>query len=242
MPPLLARLRLALGLVLVLALLAACAPEPVTTEGGQVKFLYDIFLVAAAAVFVVVAGLIGWSIVRHRDTGDGAEGIGPHENVRLELLWWAIPTALVIVLFILTAQVLGVVDERTDDPELTVSVTGFQWQWEFAYEGSDVVVSGLPDEPPLVVLPVGRRIAFDLESPDVIHSFWVPRFLIKRDVVPGRVNRMELTIEEEGTYAGLCGEFCGLLHHRMRFSIEAVSPEEFDAWLADQPGLEESRQ
>ena len=72
MHPLLARLRLALGLLLVLALLAACAPEPVTAEGERVKFLYDVFLVAAAVVFVVVAGLIGWSIVRHRDTGDGA--------------------------------------------------------------------------------------------------------------------------------------------------------------------------
>ena len=238
MHSLLARLRLALGPVLVVALLAACAPEPVTTEGEQVKFLYDVFLVAAAVVFVVVAGLIGWSIVRHRDTGDGAEGIGPHENVRLELLWWAIPTVLVIVLFILTAQVLGVVDERTDDPELTVTVTGFQWQWQFAYEGSDVVLSGLPDEPPLVVLPVGRRIAFDLESPDVIHSFWVPQFLIKRDAVPGRTNRIEVTIEEPGTYAVVCGEFCGLLHHRMRFTLEAVSAEEYEAWLASQAGAD----
>jgi cytochrome c oxidase subunit 2 len=94
------------------------------------------------------------------------------------------------------------------------------------------VVTGTPDEWPRVVLPVGQRIAFDLESPDVIHSFWVPEFLIKRDVVPGRTNRIELTIEEPGTYAGACGEFCGLLHHRMRFSIDAVSAAEFEAWLA----------
>jgi cytochrome c oxidase subunit 2 len=224
--------RTAATVALLAVLLAACAPQPVTTEGEQVKFLYDVFLVAAAVVFVVVAGLIGWSIVRYRDTGDGREPAGPHENVRLELLWWALPTALVIVLFILTAQVLGAVDERTDDPDLTVSVTGFQWQWRFAYEGTGVVVTGTPDEWPRVVLPVGQRIAFDLESPDVIHSFWVPEFLIKRDVVPGRTNRIELTIEEPGTYAGACGEFCGLLHHRMRFSIDAVSAAEFEAWLA----------
>jgi cytochrome c oxidase subunit 2 len=226
------RPRTAAAAGLLLVLLTACAPEPVTTEGEQVKMLYDVFLVAAAVVFVVVAGLIGWSIVRYRETDDGREASGTHENIRLELLWWALPTALVIVLFILTAQVLGAVDERTDDPDLTVTVTGFQWQWRFAYEGSDVVITGAPDEQPLVVLPVGERIAFDLDSPDVIHSFWVPQFLIKRDVVPGRTNRIELTIEEPGTYAGLCGEFCGLLHHRMRFSIEAVTPEAFDAWLA----------
>jgi cytochrome c oxidase subunit II len=236
MPRTFVRLRLAVLLGLAAVVISACAPQPVTSEGDRVKVLYDIFLVAAAAVFVVVAGLIGWSIFRYRERDDGREASGPHENVRLELLWWAIPTALVIILFILTAQVLGVVDERTDDPDLTVTVTGFQWQWQFEYEGSGVVLTGLPDEPPRVVLPVGERIAFVLESPDVIHSFWVPQFLIKRDVVPGRTNRIELTIDEPGTYTGLCGEFCGLLHHRMRFTIEAVSAEEFDAWLAAEPG------
>ena len=234
----LARPRIAVALGVVAALLAACAPEPVTSEGAQTKFLYDVFLVVAAVVFVVVAGLIGWSIVRYREGDDGRQASVTHENIRLELLWWAIPTALVIVLFLLTAQVLGVVDERTDDPDVTVTVTGFQWQWRFSYEEEGVVITGVPDAPPRVVLPVGQRIAFDLESPDVIHSFWVPQFLIKRDAVPGRTNRIEVTIEEPGTYAGVCGEFCGLLHHRMRFTLEAVSAEEFEAWLASQAGAD----
>ncbi|HEX2194244.1 MAG TPA: cytochrome c oxidase subunit II [Candidatus Limnocylindria bacterium] len=228
-PP--ARLRLAVIAGLAAVALGGCAPQPVSVEGEAVKTLYDIFLAVAAAVFVVVAGLIGWSIVRYGDRGDDRQISSTHENLRLELLWWALPTVLVIVLFILTAQVLGRVDERTDDPGLTVTVTGFQWQWRFAYEGSDVVLTGLPGEPPTLVLPVGERVALDLESPDVIHSFWVPQFLIKRDVVPGRTNRIELTVEEPGTYSGLCGEFCGLLHHRMRFSIEAVPADAFHAWL-----------
>ncbi|HSM37702.1 MAG TPA: cytochrome c oxidase subunit II [Candidatus Limnocylindrales bacterium] len=225
-------LRVAIAPAAVAVVLAGCAPQPATAEGAQVKMLYDFFLVVAAGVFVIVAGLIGWSILRYRDTGDGREPAQTQPNTRLELIWWAIPTLLVIILFILTAQVLGRVDERTDDPAVTVDVTGFQWQWQFAYSGSDLVLTGLPDEPPLMVLPVGERVAFNLDSPDVIHSFWVPQFLIKRDVIPGRTNRIELTIEQEGTYAGLCGEFCGLLHHRMRFSIEAVSAERFQAWLA----------
>jgi len=233
MDRLLALPRRAIAPGVVAVILAGCAPEPATSEGAQVKMLYDIFLLIAAIVFVVVAGLIGWSILRYRARDDdGREPSQNHENIPLELLWWAIPTILVIVLFILTAQVLGRVDERTDDPALTVEVTGFQWQWQFAYTGSDVVLTGLPGEPPVVVVPVGERIAFNLESPDVIHSFWVPKFLIKRDVIPGRTNRIEVTIEEEGTYSGLCGEFCGLLHANMRFSIDAVSPERFEAWLA----------
>lgn len=196
------------------------------------KLLYDIFLVVAAVVFVIVAGLLGWSIARYRATDDGREASETHENIRLELIWWAIPTLLVIVLFLLTARVLGVVDERTDDPAVTINVTGFQWQWQFDYAGSDVTIIGVQEDLPVAVVPVGERIAFTLDSPDVIHSFWVPDFLIKRDVIPGRTNRIELTIDEEGTYSGLCGEFCGLLHSRMRFSIDAVSPDLFAAWLA----------
>jgi cytochrome c oxidase subunit 2 len=212
--------------------LAACAPEPVTAEGREVKALYDLFMVAAAAVFVIVAGLIGWSVIRYRARPDDRATAQFHDNPRLEIVWWALPTVLVIYLFIVTAGVLAEVDERTEAPALTVTVTGFQWQWSFAYEGTDVVVSGGPDDPPRILLPVGRRIAFDLESPDVIHSLWVPEFLIKRDVVPGQTNRFEVTLEELGTYRGQCGEFCGLLHDEMLFSMEAVSPEAFETWLA----------
>jgi cytochrome c oxidase subunit II len=236
MDRLLALLRLAVAPGLAAVILTGCAPEPATSQGAQVKMLYDIFLVAAAAVFVIVAGLIGWSIWRYRATDDEREASTTHQNTRLELIWWAIPTLLVIVLFLLTARVLGTVDQRTDDPPVTVNVTGFQWQWQFAYQGTDVVVTGLPGQPPVAVLPVGERIAFNLESPDVIHSFWVPHFLLKRDVIPGRTNRVEVTIEDEGTYAGLCGEFCGLLHNQMRFSIDAVSPDAYARWLASGGG------
>ncbi|MGH2456370.1 MAG: cytochrome c oxidase subunit II [Candidatus Limnocylindria bacterium] len=227
--------RRAIALAALCVVLAGCAPEPVTSQGARVKMLYDLFLVVAAVVFVVVAGLIGWSIVRYRDRDDGRRASVTHENPRLELLWWALPTLLVLGLFGVTAGVLSDVDRRTSDPAVTVEVTGFQWQWRFAYAGTERVVTGLPDAPAEIVLPIGQRIAFDLASPDVIHSFWVPRFLIKRDVVPGRTNRIELTIEAEGTYRGLCGEFCGLLHDRMLFSIRAVPAEEFADWLAAPP-------
>ena len=222
---------LAIGVIL----LGGCVPQPATSQGAQVKGLYDLFLIAAAGVFVIVASLIGWSVVRYRANDDDEE-LPPQvkANVRLELIWWALPTILVIVLFFLTAQVLSRVDARSDDPSVEVTVTGFQWQWRFAYDGTNVVIDGLPDQPPELWLPVGEPIALTLESPDVIHSFWVPDFLVKRDVVPGRSNRLNLTIDEAGTYSGQCAEFCGLLHDRMLFSIRAVSPAEFTAWLASQ--------
>lgn len=223
----------AAALVLLATQLAGCAPQAATIEGSRTVGLYNIFLVVAAAVFVIVAGLIGWSIVRYRATGD-ADALPPQtrDNPRLEIVWWALPTILVIALFVLTAQVLSDVDARTGTAEVHVRVTGYQWQWRFGYADSDVVIQGQPGDPPTLVLPVGRRISFDLESVDVIHSFWIPDFLMKRDVVPGRTNHIELTIDEAGTYAGQCAEFCGLLHDQMLFSIEAVPAGQFDEWLA----------
>ena len=236
MRPLSPRILAGATLVLGVALLGGCVPQAATTEGTQVQGLYNVFLIAAAAVFVLVAGLIGWSVFRYR-VGDDDDGQLPRQvkaNVRLELVWWALPTILVIGLFILTAQVLSREDARNPDPTVEVTVTGFQWQWRFAYDGTDVVVQGTADQPPELWLPIGEPVALTLVSPDVIHSFWVPEFLIKRDLIPGRTNRIDLTIEDAGTYAGQCAEFCGLLHDQMLFSIRAVSPSAFEAWLASQ--------
>jgi cytochrome c oxidase subunit 2 len=217
----------------VVAVLAGCTSSPVTVEAGQVRGLYDIFLIAAAIVFVVVAGLIGWSIVRYRSRGSTELPVQTRTNLTLELIWWALPTALVIGLFIVSAQVLGQVD-RTADPLVNVRVEAFQWQWRFTYEKQNVVITGVPGKPPELVLPVGERIGLELLSDDVIHAFFVPRFLVKRDLVPGITNHLDLTINAEGTYSGQCAEFCGLLHDRMLFSVRAVSSAEFATWLAAQ--------
>ncbi len=225
------------AVVVALALLiAGCAPTPVTAEGDRVKTLYDLFMAIAAVVFVVVAGLIGWSILRYRGSADDELPAQTHHNVVLELVWWAIPTILVIGLFVLSAGVLAEVDEPAEEGALTVRVSAFQWGWRFAYTESGVTVVGLPGAPAEVHLPVGREVTFLLTSPDVVHSFYVPRFLLKRDVVPGRENRIDATVTDEGTYRGVCGEFCGLLHEQMTFTIVAEPADAFEAWLDEQAG------
>lgn len=217
--------------------LGGCAQTPASVEGSQIRGLYDIFLWVAAGVFLLVAGLIGWSIVRYRAPEDGELPPQTEANVRLELVWWALPTILVIVLFVLTAGVLNSVDARAPQGEtLVVRVTGFQWQWRFTYEASGVEITGTPADAARITLPVDRPVTFLLDSADVQHAFYVPRFLFKRDMYPGRENRVDLTVDEPGTYAGQCAEFCGLLHARMTFTIEAVDGAAFDAWLADQEG------
>jgi len=177
-----------------------------------------------------------WAIVRYRgQPGRVVEMPRPiHGDMRLEVLWWALPTALVAVLTVLTIGVLTQVDAREEDPSVVVGVLGYQWGWEFTYEGSGVVVNGTAADPATIQLPVGETIAFEITSQDVVHSFNIPPFLIKRDAIPNQPNRFDVLIEEEGTYTGQCGEFCGLLHARQLFAIEAVQPAAFEQWLTDQ--------
>jgi cytochrome c oxidase subunit 2 len=237
MRPLLAALpRARHGLLLLSLLLTGCLPDAATRQGGQVANLYTLFMLAATAVFVVVVGLLGWSIWRYRGGGprDTELPAQTHGNLRLETAWWALPALLVVVLGTLTTLVLGDVDARADQPDLVVEVEGFQWQWRFTYPESGVVVTGTAEEPPVIYLPTTETIAFEITARDVIHSFTIPAFLIKRDAVPGRDNRFDVVITEEGTYTGQCGEFCGLLHSYQRFTIEAVPPAEFEAWLERQ--------
>jgi cytochrome c oxidase subunit II len=211
----------------------ACVPEPRDAQGRSIADLYGFFSVLAAIIFVITAGLIAWSIIRYRARpGDDEPPKQFHSNVRLELVWFAIPQIIVIVLFVTSVITLNEVDERAENPGVTVEVEGFQWGWRFAYES--VTVSGTASDPPEIVLPVGETVAFLLTSDDVQHAFYIPEFLMKRDVIPGRTNRFDVLIEEEGIYDGKCAEFCGLLHSEMDFSIRAVSEEEFQEWLEGQ--------
>jgi cytochrome c oxidase subunit II len=230
------RRRRAVGLISLALVLTACAPAPATIEGGRVAGLYNLFLAAAAVVFVVVAGLIGWNILRYRAAADADKPAQAQTNLVLEVLWWALPTALVIGLFVVSAVVLNTNDARSATPSVRVRVEAFQWQWRFTFPDSGVTVTGTPDAPPEVVLPVGETIDFELVSDDVVHAFYVPAFLVKRDNVPGIDNHLQLTIDQPGIYSGQCAEFCGLLHDRMRFTIHAESATAFETWLSRQPG------
>lgn len=217
-------------------LLSACAPTAATEQGARINDLYTIFFWAAAGVFVITAGLIGWSILRYRaKPGDNDLPKQFHHNLKLEVVWFAIPQIIVVALFTLSALALNEVNERKPEPDATVRVTAYQWGWRFEYEGTEVEIVGTPQEPAEVTVPTGD-VAFILTSADVVHSFYVPKFLFKRDTIPGRDTRIDVTISEEGTYDGVCAEFCGLLHDRMSFRLEAVEPSEFNRWLIDQGG------
>ena len=225
------RARRAAALV-ALATLAACAPEPVTTKGEDWTTLWRGALIAAVAVAALVWLLVIVAVVRYRRRGD--EVPNQHaENTPLEIAYFVVPLVIVAVLFAATVVTQRRVTAVTDDPDLTVEVTAFQWQWQFRYVDSGVLVRGDADTVPELVVPVGRTVRFELETADVIHAFWVPDFLDKRDMIPGVDNEIEVEVTKAGVYEGRCAEFCGLDHYRMNFTVRALPADEFDEWLED---------
>ncbi len=216
-------------------------PEPVTEQGRTILTLWQGTLVAALVVGVIVWGLILWSCVRYRKRSDEL----PRQvryNLPIEILYTAVPFVIIAVLFYYTVLSQNYVNELTeeDDPDydevVNIGVVGFQWNWQFNYVGENLQVTGRPGQPAELVLPTNRTIRFIETSPDVIHSFWVPAFLFKRDVIPGRYNQFEIRIDTPGSFIGRCAEYCGVDHNRMNFAVRALPPEEYDAFLASSRG------
>jgi cytochrome c oxidase subunit II len=231
-------------LLAVVVLASACAMVPApphTTQAKEVFGLFNIVLVMGGIVFVGVEGFILYAIVRYRRRDDRLP-TQIHGNNMIEVIWTAIPTVIVLILFVLSTFTLNSISAHSDNPGVTIEVDAFQWQWTFHYLDSDadptndVSITGDAANPPQMVLPVGKPIKLILVSKDVIHSFYVPAFLVKRDVIPlpeGRSpNELEFTVSEAGTYSGQCAEFCGDLHSKMTFTVRAVSSADYDTWLA----------
>nr|WP_283134020.1 cytochrome c oxidase subunit II [Rhizohabitans arisaemae] len=220
--------------------LRGAMPENVTEQGDTVLALWQGSWVAAIAVGVVVWGLIIWACVFHRKRKGGGDDELPPQvryNLPIETLYTVVPLIMVSVFFFFTARDEVYLDELSKTPDAVVKVEGFQWSWRFTtqYQGKQVTVSGIPGKDPQLVLPVSKKVHFDLHSPDVIHSFWVPAFLFKRDVIPGVHNKFQVdTLNKPGTYVGRCAELCGVDHSRMLFSVKLVPQAEFEQYIQTQ--------
>jgi cytochrome c oxidase subunit II len=213
-------------------------PRGSTVQGQDTLNLWRVFVVAAIVVAGIVYALIGWSILRfRRRRSEGADALGSQfrANIRIEVIYTALPVVLAAALFVLTLRTEARVDDLSPRPDLVLDVTAFNWGWRFSYAGEGVTLLSEPSGPdvrgPELVLPLGRTVRVNLTSNDVIHAFWVREFLFKRDAIPGRTNRFDLTPSRLGTFYGECGEFCGLHHAYMTFSVRVVTPSSFDAWL-----------
>jgi cytochrome c oxidase subunit 2 len=216
-------------------------PEGITDRSQDMRELWTGSVIAALIVGIAVWGLILYSVVRHRKRGDELPKQTAY-NLPLEIVYTILPFLIIAALFFYTVVVQNKVQDRSDTPDETIAVNAFKWNWQFVYpettgeDGEPVDTVGSSSEIPILVLPTDRTIRFELASADVIHSFWVPEFLFKLDVIPGnengRDNVFEVTVQEEGAYVGRCAELCGTYHAYMNFEVRAVSGEDYDAYLA----------
>lgn len=209
-------------------------PEGASDRSEFIITLWQWSWVAALIVGVMVWGLIFYAIVKFRRRSDDEIPVQTRYNLPMEILYTIAPVVIVLVFFKFVVDTQNNVNDEVEDPDHVIKVVGQQWSWTFNYieddalDGSTSVFQpGTPAEIPTLYLPVGESVRFELSSPDVIHSFWVPAFTYKLDVIPGRDNAFTMTPTREGTFMGKCAELCGTYHSRMLFNVEVVSPERY---------------
>jgi cytochrome c oxidase subunit 2 len=221
-------------------------PEAKSVEGQEIRNLYDIVFGIAVVIFLVVEGLIVWTVLRYRrKPGDDELPPQTHGNNLAEVIWTLVPTAIVIFLFVISWQTLNSVEAVNAKPDLKVRAVAGQFQWSFDYLPADAKpdakaifsVTAPQGDTGGLFLPAGQTTHLFLHSPDVIHAFYVPQFLFKRDVVPGVDNQFDLEIPASDagqTYRGQCAELCGVGHRIMLFDVHALAPDAFQKWYDEQ--------
>ncbi|MGR5454087.1 cytochrome c oxidase subunit II [Vibrio alfacsensis] len=221
----------------------------VTAISEQVFELHMLIFYICCAIALVVFGVMFYSIIRHRKS-KGAVAANFHESTKVEIIWTVIPVIILIAMAIPATKTL-VAMEDTSQSDLTVKITGSQWKWHYSYFGEDVEffsllatsqkeIDGIEakgahyllevDNP--LVLPINRKVRFLMTSDDVIHSWWVPDFAVKKDTIPGFINEAWTKIDKPGVYRGQCAELCGRAHGFMPVVVHAMVEEEFDQWLS----------
>ena len=223
----------------------------VTDVSNQVYDLHMIIFYICCVIGVIVFGLMFWSIFHHRKS-KGVKPANFHESTKVEILWTAIPFIILIAMAVPATKTL-IAMEDTSDADLTVQVTGSQWKWHYKYFDHELEFYSLLATPmdeiqnkitksenyllevdrPLVI-PVGKKVRFLITSDDVIHSWWVPEFAVKKDANPGFINEAWTKVNEPGIYRGQCAELCGKDHGFMPVVVIAKEQADFDAWMLDQ--------
>jgi cytochrome c oxidase subunit 2 len=207
------------------------ALAPAGPNSAAIANTFNIVLVIAAVVFVVVEGLIVFSAFRfRRKSKDDSEPLQVHGNTKAEIAWTIVPALIVVTLFVLALQTLQTLDTKpaAAAEQMTVKVIGHRFWWEYQYP--DLNITTATD----LVIPTGKVVNLELSSVDVIHSFWIPQLNGKTDAFPNHVNFTWLQANTPGVYLGQCAELCGPSHANMRASVIALTPEEFEQWVKEQ--------
>jgi cytochrome c oxidase subunit II len=206
--------------------------EAASTAADKIDTLLDVMIVLSSFVFSIVMVMLVYALYRWRaKPGDESDGEPIHGNTRLEITWTVIPTVIVLFGVAYSWIVLGDI-EATDADRMKVEVTAQQFEWDFSYPEAGVTSKELH-------VPVDQQLELQLRALDVIHSFWVPEWRIKRDLVPGAPgagidDNVVVTPDREGTYTVICTELCGVGHSTMRATVVVESEQEFQQWLGQQ--------
>jgi cytochrome c oxidase subunit II len=218
------------------------ASEGATNQTDRITTFWTSSWIAALIVGVLVWGLMVWCMVvyrrRREETGLPVQ---VRYNLPMEILYTVLPMIMVAVLFFYTARDEAAIAATDKKPDLTVNVVGKQWAWDFNYldanvydTSAQVELTGKPvpeSQIPTLYLPVNKRVEFVLDARDVIHSFWIPAFLYKLDMLPGVTNRFQVVPQRQGTFQGKCAELCGEYHSEMLFNVKVVPQAEYDAHM-----------
>ena len=253
-----------MGLVALTVVAAACAPnatqsalEPKGPYAQEVTNLFVPVFWVAAAIFFIVEGVLLLFVIRYRHRKNRTR-IPPqvHGNTRLEVAWTILPTLILVGVAVPTIATLWDLAAEPQGDVLQVSVLGHQWWWEFDYPDQQIITADelhIPTGRPVYLTLCAAGVGYQQQlapsecqpgppegaqpaavGNSVIHSFWVPELAGTTDVIPNQTNHMTIQADEPGVYEGQCKEFCGLSHAYMKFEVVAHTPEDFDAWVAQQ--------
>jgi cytochrome c oxidase subunit 2 len=201
-------------------------PKQASSAAGEMDTLYEVLAVASVFIFSLVMGILTVSVLNFRRRfGDEGDGTPIHGNTRLEVLWTAIPAVIVTGAGIYSAVVLADIEHKLPNTK-TIEVTAQQFAWTFDYNGQGIKHAGE------LHLVKGTPYLFNLHAKDVLHSFWVPEFRLKKDVVPGMTTNIRVKPTRIGTYSLVCAELCGLGHATMRARVVVEDQSAFDRWAA----------
>jgi len=229
--------------------------EPVNAVGREIYSLHMLVLWICVVIGIGVFSMMIYSIINHRKS-KGAVSSDFHESAKIEVVWTTIPFIILIAVAIPATSTLIKIED-TSNADLTIKVTGLQWKWKYDYDNGVSYISSLNADHNKarqkgsgvdvtkienyllevdneLVVPINKKIRFLVTSDDVIHSFWVPQFAMKKDAIPGYVNETWTTVEKVGTYRGQCAELCGKDHAFMPIIVRAVSEEDYKIWMAKQ--------
>jgi cytochrome c oxidase subunit 2 len=229
---------LMLAAAAILAGCAAAAPStfaPASINASQIRNLTITVYLIAAGVFLIVEGALVFAAIRFRQRPNKTLPRQIEGNRTLELAWTAAPAIVLAVVFVVSIKTLGFITSQpanaagaADPQPLHVKVVGHQWWWEFDYPDLGIITANEYH------VPVGQVVELDIESVDVVHSYWSPQLGGKVDAIPGHTNHTWFQATQTGQYHGQCAEFCGMQHANMRFTVYVDSPDQFQAWVKDQ--------